>query len=258
MLRALKSWRQLRGLAFAISFVIDGYAFYIARPFTPESFQSAGIIAALLFLLFAELALQMRGRGRIRAALDDDESVVYQVGQHLLVLLRKIHASRMARRAIWWPVRIAALTSVVLLGWAAWKAGLSWLQPVYGAFDARYLFAGYMPLLIAIPFVLENVAEWRSHQYAMAVDPKSQDARLLIHSGVLMYDLQTVSLEHTIATRVIQSFSDTLIAIGDVELHEMGGTEVERFVDVWRPRRLAKWIQHSITAGRRRHVPRAA
>lgn len=248
MLRAFKSWRQLRWLAFAISLGIDGYAFYIARPFTPESFQASGIIALLLFLVFLELALQMRGRGRIRAALDVDEKVAYQVGQHLLVLMRKVHGGRAARRAIWCPIRIGALTTLLLLG------SLVQFDPIQAAAfpDYRYLFAGYVPLLIAIPFVLENVAEWRSHQYALAVDPRSLDARLLIHAGVLTYDLQTVSLEHTIATRVIQSFADTLIAIGDVELHEMGGAKVEQFVDVWRPRRLAKQIQHAITAGRRR------
>ena len=174
MFRLFKSWRSLRWFAFAVSLAIDGYAFYAAQPFTPESFQAAGVIALLLFFLFLEIGLQMRGRGRVRAALDDKENIAYQVGQHLAVLFRNIHGSRTARRAIWWPVYLAILTTAFWAGWAAWHANAlpAALTPLYTTLaDNRYAFAGYIPLIAAIPFVLEYVSEWKSHQFVLVVDP---------------------------------------------------------------------------------------
>jgi hypothetical protein len=258
MFRFFKSWRSLRWLAFVISLAIDGYAFYVSRPLTPESFQSSGIIAVLLFLLFFEIALQMRGRGRIQAALDDKEKIAYQVGRHLIVLFRAIRENRLARRAISLPVDLAILTTLFWIGWVVWKAGAGSLDPVYTALpDNRYVFAGYIPLLLAIPFVLEYVSEWRSHQYILVVDKESLDPRLLIHAGVLMYDLETVSLERTVTTHVQQTFGDTLIALGDVELRETAGGEGEKLSSVWRPRRLAKQIQRAISRRRRVHSNQA-
>jgi hypothetical protein len=261
MFKLFKSWRSLRWLAFLLSLAIDGYAFYISQPLTPESFQTSGIIAILLFLIFLEIALQMRGQGRIKAALDDKEKIAYQVGQHLVVLLRTIRENRLARRAIWIPVSIAAATTLFWIGWAVWKAGgddHAWLDATYALLpDNRYAFAGYLPLILAIPFVLEYVSEWRSHQYVLVVDKESLDPRLLIHAGVLMYDLETVSLERTVTTHVQQTFSDTLIALGDVELRETAGGEGEKLSHVWRPRRLAKQIQRAISRRRRLHANQA-
>lgn len=260
MFRFFKSWRSLRWLAFVVSLAIDGYAFYVSQPFSPESFQTSGIIAILLFLIFLEVGLQMRGRGRIRAALDDKEKIAYQVGQHLVVLWRAIRASRLARRAIWLPVHIAAVTTLFWIGWAVWKAGGGHgvLDTLYTLLpDNRYAFAGYLPLLIAIPFVLEQVSEWRSHQFVLVVDKESLDPRLLIHAGVLIYDLETVSLERTVTTHVRQTFSDTVIALGDVELRETAGGEGEKLSCVWRPRLLAKQIQRAISRRRRLHANQA-
>jgi hypothetical protein len=253
MFRLFKSWRPWRWVAFGISLAADAYAFYLAKPFTPESFQAAGLIALLFFLVFVEIGRMMRGRGRIRAATDDEDKIVYQVGQHLVVLLRNIRASRIAWWAVWLPVWIAIATTVFWIGWGLWQAGAASLDPIYTALpDNRYAFAGYMPLIIAIPFVLEYVAEWSSHQYVLVVDQESLAARLLIHAGVLRYDLETVALERTVTTRVHQSFADSMIAVGDVELTETAGGEGQRFASVWRPRRLAHQIQRAISARRRK------
>jgi hypothetical protein len=253
MFQLFKSWRPWRWFAFGISLAADAYAFYIAQPFTPESFQAAGLIALLFFLIFLEIGRMMRNRGRIRAALNDEDRVAYRVGQHLAVLLRNIRANAVARWAFWLPIWIAALTTLFWIGWIAWQAGATSLDAIYTALpDNRYAFAGYVPLLVAIPFVLEYVAEWSSHQYVLVVDRESLAARLLIVAGVLRYDLETVALERTVTTRVHQSFADSMIAIGDVELTETAGGAGQHFRSVWRPRRLAHEIQRAIGARRRK------
>ena len=87
MARLFGSWRAFRWLAFLISLALDFYVFQLSDPFTPRSFMTSGIGALILFFVFLELARSMKGRGRIRRALDDNERVIYQVGQHLLALL---------------------------------------------------------------------------------------------------------------------------------------------------------------------------
>ena len=107
MSRLFGSWRGLRWLAFLFSLALDGYIFHISDPFTPRSFMTSGIGAALLFLLFLEVARAMKGRARIRQALDDHERITYQVGRHVLALLRNIAKHPLAYNAIWFPVWIA-------------------------------------------------------------------------------------------------------------------------------------------------------
>lgn len=253
MSRLWASWRALRWLAFLFSIAVDAYIFHISDPFTPLSFMTSGIAAALLFFFFLEVARSMKGRRRIRQALDDHERVTYQVGQHVLALLRKIRAHGLAYGAIWFPVWIAIFASCGI-GFALVQDffdapatfGLPWLTL------AQYLCAGYLPLLIALPFVLEYVSEWTSHQYVLAVDNKTLDPRLLIHSGVFDYDLETVSVERTVTTHVYQTWWQAMIGIGNVELRETAGGEGETLRDVWKPRLLEKKIRGAIKASRRR------
>lgn len=253
MSRLFASWRALRWLAFLFSLGLDAYIFHISDPFTPLSFMTSGLAAALLFFLFLEVARAMKGRSRIRQALDDHERVTYQVGRHVLALMRKIAKDPLAYNAIWFPVWIAIFTTGAI-AWILFKEffdappefGLPWL------ILAQYACAGYLPLLIALPFVLEHVSEWTSHQYVLAVDTKTHDPRLLIHSGVFDYDLETVSVERTVTTHVFQAWWQAMIGIGNVELRETAGGEGEVLVDVWKPRLLEKKIRTAIKASRRR------
>lgn len=253
MSRLFASWRALRWLAFLFSLGLDAYIFHISDPFTPLSFMTSGLAAALLFFLFLEIARAMKGRSRIRQALDDHERVTYQVGRHVLALMRKIAKDPLAYNAIWFPVWIAIFTTGAI-AWILFKEffdappefGLPWL------ILAQYACAGYLPLLIALPFVLEHVSEWTSHQYVLAVDTKTHDPRLLIHSGVFDYDLETVSVERTVTTHVFQAWWQAMIGIGNVELRETAGGEGEVLVDVWKPRLLEKKIRTAIKVSRRR------
>lgn len=257
MFRFFKSWRSIRWFAFAFSLAIDGYAFYLAEPFTPNSFRASGLIALILFLIFLEISLSMTNRRRIRDALDEKEKIAYQVGRHLIDLLRRIRASHFAYYAIWIPVWLAFFTTLFWIGWFVWHSdsNIAALDAIYTFLpNNNYAFAGYIPLLIAIPFVIEHVCEWRGHQFILAVDTESLDPRLLIHSGVLMYDARAIMLERTVTTHVHQTFIETLIGLGDVELRETAGGEGEKLDCVWLPRQLAKQIQQAINRRRRKHA----
>jgi hypothetical protein len=253
MSRLFASWRGLRWFAFLFSFGIDFYIFHISDPFTPLSFLTSGVAAVILFVFFFEVARAMKGRRRLRRALDDNERITYQVGQHVLALFRKIRTHPLAYNAIWFPVWLAIFSTLAIgfmLYWqvigAAPDLGLPW------ATLAQYACAGYLPLIIAIPFVLEHVSEWTSHQYALAIDAKTQDPRLLIHYGVFDYDLETVSIERTVTTHVHQAWWESFLGIGNVELRETAGGEGETLRDVWKPRILEKKIRSAIKASRRR------
>jgi hypothetical protein len=240
-------------LAFLFSIAVDGYIFQISDPFTPRSFLTSGVAALLLFSFFVEIARSMKGRSRIREALDDHEKVSYQVGKHVLALMRKIRTDALAYTAIWFPVWIAIFATIIIL-WCLLYAligaredfGLPWLTV------AQYVCAGYLPLLIALPFILEHVSEWTSYQYVLVVDSKSADPRLLVHHGVFDYDLQTVSIERTVTTHIFQAWWQAMIGIGNVELRDTGGGEGEVLRDVWKPRLLEKRIRAAIKASRRR------
>lgn len=254
MTRLLNSWRALRWFAFLFSFGVDFYIFHISDPFTPASFMTSGIAAAILFLFFFEVARAMKGRGRIRQALDDHERVTYQVGRHVLALMRKVRTDRLAYTAIWFPLWIAVFGAIAVIYAAAQEVlgapqqfGMPWLVV------AQYACAAFLPLLIAIPFTLEHVSEWTSHQYVLAVDDKSHDPRLLIHAGVFDYDLETVSIERTVTTHVYQAWWQALVGIGNVELRETAGGEGETLRDVWKPRILEKKIRTAVKASRRQH-----
>lgn len=253
MSRLFGSWRGLRWLVFLLSFALDAYIFQISEPFTPRSFMTSGLAAAILFFFFLEVARAMKGRGRIRRALDQNEYVTYQVGQHLLALMRKVRGDGLAWWGIWLPIWLAVLATIV--------EGLIVSQDIIAAPPpasmpwstlAQYVCAGYLPLLIAIPFVLEHVSEWTSNQYVLVVDRKSHDPRLLIHSGVFDYYLETVSIERTVTTRVHQKWWQAFVGIGDVELRETAGGEGETLRDVWKPRTLEKRIRIAIKALRRK------
>jgi hypothetical protein len=250
MSRLLGSWRGLRWLAFLFSFALDFYIFHISEPFTPRSFMTSGIAAAILFFFFLEVARAMKGRTRIRRALDDHERVTYQVGQHLLALLRKIRIDRVAWYGIWLPVQAAALVSLAQL-WIVWQDFIGAPAPLPWSTIAQYACAAYLPLLIAIPFVLEHVSEWTSNQYVLVVDKKSHDPRLLILSGVFDYYLETVSIERTVTTRLHQKWWQAFVGIGDVELRETAGGEGETLRDVWKPRTLEKRVRIAIKNLRR-------
>jgi hypothetical protein len=253
MSRLWASWRALRWLAFVFSIAVDAYIFHISDPFTPLSFMTSGIAAALLFLFFLEVARAMKGRKRIRQALDEHERVTYQVGQHVLALMRNIAKHPLAYNAIWFPVWVAIFATGAIK-WALLKDffnappefGIAWTTL------AQYACAGYLPLLMALPFMLEHVSEWTSHQYVLAVDKKTRDPRLLIHSGVFDYDLETVSVERTVTTHVYQAWWQAMIGIGNVELRETAGGEGETLRDVWKPRLLERKIRGAIKASRHR------
>lgn len=252
MSRLFGSWRGLRWLAFLFSFGADFYIFHISEPFSPRSFLTSGVAAAILFLFFLEIARAMKGRGRIRRALDEHERVTYQVGQHVAALLRKVRKDRLAWFGIWIPVQLAVLTTMAQ-GWILWQDAAGALGPMPWNVVAQYACAGYLPLLIAIPFVLEHVSEWTSNQYVLAVDTKSHDPRLLIHAGVFDYYLETVSIERTVTTRVHQKWWQAFVGIGDVELRETAGGEGETLRDVWKPRTLEKRIRGAIKNLRRQN-----
>ena len=157
MSRLFGSWRGLRWLAFLFSIALDGYIFHISDPFTPRSFMTSGIGAALLFLFFLEVARAMKGRARIRQALDDHERVTYQVGRHVLALMRNIAKDPLAYNAIWFPVWIA-IFSTAAIKWFLFEEfydvppafPLPWLTL------AQYACGGYLPLLIALTFILDR------------------------------------------------------------------------------------------------------
>lgn len=253
MSRLFASWRALKWLAFLFSFALDFYIFHVSDPFTPLSFLTSGVAALLMFAFFFEVARAMRGRRRVRRALDDNERISYRVGQHVLALMRKIRADGLAYTAIWFPVWIAIFATFAIVTMLVKNAigappefGMDWLTL------AQYACGFYLPLIFAIPFVLEHVSEWTSNQYILAVDAKTLDPRLLIHSGVFDYYLETVSIERTVTTRVHQKWWEAMIGIGDVELRETAGGEGETLRDVWKPRILEKKIRLAIKASKRR------
>jgi hypothetical protein len=253
MARLFGSWRAFRWLAFLISLALDFYVFKISDPFTPRSFMTSGIGALILFFVFVELARSMKGRGRIRRALDDNERVIYQVGRHLLALMRDIRKDKLAYTAMWFPVWIAIFATCAV-GFILWQQIVG-APPQFGlSWDvlAQYVCAAYLPLLLAIPFALEHVSEWTSNQYVLAVDRKTLDPRLLIHSGVFEYDLETVSIDRTVTTRVHQAWWQSAVGIGDVELRETAGGDGEVLRDVWKPRQLEKRIRSAVKAFRRK------
>jgi hypothetical protein len=256
MSRLFASWRALRWLAFLFSFAIDFYIFHISDPFTPLSFMTSGVAAVILFVFFFEVARAMKGARRIRQALDDNERVSYRVGQHVLALFRNIRADGLAYSAIWFPVWIAIFATAAIL-WIL-SRHLIGAPPEFGhdwTTLAQYACGFYLPLILAIPFVLEHVSEWTSHQYVLAVDTKTLDPRLLIHHGVFDYDLETVSIERTVTTRVHQAWWQAMVGIGDVELRETAGGEGETLHDVWKPRLLERKIRTAIKASKRRAPP---
>jgi hypothetical protein len=227
-----------------VSVAADAYVFfYVATPFTALSFFASGVGAVLLFLIFLEVALLMRGRRRIRSALDDSEEVYYQVGKHLFALLAAIRAHPLAWYLIWLPV-LAAVVTTGVISWVLWQYFMvtkaeQWLV------WAQFACGGYLPLLLAIPFVLEHVSEWRSYQHVIVTDAKSGEPKLLLHHGVLDYDLQTISLERTVTTRLHQTLWESMMGIGDVELRETAGSG-ETLSSLWRPRRFEKKIRGAI------------
>jgi len=251
MNKLLKSWRFLRWAAFLIALGIDGYGFYLAQAGSPQSFLTSGVIAIVLFVVFTDIALHMRGNRRIRDELDNNEKITYQVGLHLIALLRNINGSQMARRAIWIPVALSVFATVLLIGWTIGSSYFEHSMPVralnYLIHDKRYVFVLYIPLLFAIPAVLEYVSEWRRHQFVLVLNEAGQP-RLHIHSGVFEFNLKTVALRSTVTIEVHQSFLESWVNIGLVELREKAGGVGERLEHVWAPRRLRKQIQHAISA----------
>jgi hypothetical protein len=241
--RLLRSWRAIRWLAFFISVAADAYIFYIAVPFTALSFLASGLAAVLLFFVFLEVALQMRGRRRVRSALDDNEEIFYQVGKHLFALLRNIREHPIAWYLIWLPLLVAFIATGVI-GFLLWQYFMVAKDGVWLTY-AAYACGGYLLLLLAIPFVLEHVSEWRSYQHVIVTDVKSGEPKLLLHHGVLDYDLQTIPLERTVTTRLHQSLWESMVGIGDVELRETAGSG-ETLQSLWRPRRFEKKIRGAI------------
>ena len=150
---------------------------------------------------------------------------------------------------MWISIVGASLISRML--WQQFMAAPAQFALSWGVL-AQYACASYLPLLFAIPFALEHVSEWTSHQYVLAVDTKSHDPRLLIHSGVFDYDLETVSVDRTVTTRVHQAWWQSAVGIGDVELRETAGGDGEVLRDVWKPRQLEKKIRSAGKAFRRK------
>ncbi len=251
MFKMFKSWRSIRWLALLVSLAIDGFIFYEAGPFTARGFMASGIGAALLFLIVLEIALNLRGQGRIRGALDEKEKIVYQVGRHLFDLFARVGKDRAAGYALSIPILLAIATSVGVL-WLGWRVH-QFPNDSYLTESVEYAFAGYLPLLIAIPFILEHVSEWRSWQYILAEDTESHIPRLLISHGVLEYDFESVALQRTVTTHLHQSFWDTLVDIGDIEIRETAGGKAEVLECLWKPRAMAKQIQTVINRWGRGH-----
>jgi len=244
-------WRRLRWALFLVSIGIDGLVFYYAEPFTPRSFMASGLAALLLFLVFVEIASMFSATGRIRRALVGKEHIKYQVGRHLIALLRNINQDPVAKRAIYIPLLISAL-STVAIGVVLWSGAVAKSGSEAWSDWAQYGCAGYTPLLLAMPFVVEHMSEWRSHQYVVIVDQELKKPSLLIHFGVFSYDLETVSLDRTVTTQLHQSFWDSFIGYGDVELRETaGGADAQRLEAVWRPRKLEREIRLAIRNSRR-------
>lgn len=242
-------WRRLRWLAFLFAIVIDGLVFYFADPFTPRSFLASGLAAILLFLLFIEIAMRFRGKGRVRRALVGGEEVRYEAGQHLLALLRNIREHKAPRRAICWPLLISLLATAAIFALFLIEIGL--MDVAWSPLAAmQYACGAFISLLIAIPYAVEKVSEWRSRQYVVVVDAKSYEPRLLIHRGVFNYRLRTVSIERVVTTTVIQNWWESLIAYGDVELRETAGGEGEMLESIWLPRRLEREVRMAIKGSR--------
>lgn len=241
----------------------DGVIFYLSDPFTARSFVASGTAAAVMFILVCELCFHYRGRGRIKAELEPGERVTYQVGLHFFELLKRIRANRLASRSIFLPFWGAFVVSFFWAGWLLWRAGVSALNGVYTFLPHNgflsvgngYVCALYLPLLFSLPFVLEYVLEYRSHQYALIVDEKSGDPQLTIISGFLEFDVDNVSLAREVSLRAHQSFWDTLVGIGDVTLHETsGGQKGESIERIWRPRRFEQKLNSAIKLWRRKRL----
>ena len=243
-------WRRLRWALFLVSILADGVIFYYSDPFTPRSFLASGLAAVIIFFVFFEVAFLFNAMGRIKGALVGREEITYQVGRHLFALIRNICADKLARGAVIIPLWLAFFGTIAL-GAIAWFGLVARTLPAGWTDWLQYACGAYIPLLLAMPFVVEHTSEWRSNQYVVVIDRALKKPSLLIHYGVFSYNLETVSLDRTVTTQLRQSFWDSFFAYGDLELRETaGGADARKLEAVWRPRKLEREIRQAIHTSR--------
>lgn len=241
-----RSWAFFRWVAFLFALVADVLIFHYSVAFSPMSYMASGLFSLTIYLVFLELAMQMRGRRRIRKELETSERKHYQVGKHLFVLLRSLRANKLAYSAIWFPVwiSIAVTVAMFIMGLEMLKGTRSFDDAVY----LQYMCAGYWSLLVALPFTLEHVAEWRSHQYALIVDKETSTARLIYTYSIFDYNIEDIALERSVKINMHQKFFDWMFGIGTVEIEETSGGENTHISDIWRPNALRRRLKRAILA----------
>ena len=200
------AWRPVRWGAFLIALGVDGVIFYLADPPSALSFIASGFGALMLFVILVGLASLIRGKRHIKGALHEGEKLAHQAGQHWLHLVwniaghrrRDIQPDRIALYTIGIPVLIMFVALLFFAVWSvwflcsqfAWSAGwVAWLSPLYTLLpDNRIVIASCIPLLIAIPFAIQHVAEWSAHQYVIT------PYRIIVRWGVFDRNQQAINL----------------------------------------------------------------
>lgn len=237
-------WRGLRWGAFLLALAVDGALFWTSVPFSPRSYVATGLASLIMFVVFVLLANQVRGRGRIREFLEDNERRVHQTGLHWVRLRANIRQDTRARRAIGYTLLLALVTTLFLAAWGlqiagqrfGWNAphGISWAGALFGILPDNWdAFLGYVPLIFAIPFAISHVAEWSSHRYVIT------PLRVIIHSGIFDYHMHGMLLARVVDVEQDYTFWQQFLNYGDVTFTETAGV-IEKLECVWGPKKFAK------------------
>jgi hypothetical protein len=261
-------------LVFVVEFLTLRYSRQLGLSWAATIINLNGATFALIALCFLLPDTVMRRRWRFKSVLVENEVPVRGAtkGQHGSELRKLAKQSTFERWCVHYPWRIAEVTTVILALYAWWcLAGsphggihgsssllVSWLVYMATTLRAagywllglipgwRYITAGYLPLMLAPPVILELVTRWLEKLYVLVEDRKGGTARLLFVNGIFSGDAEGMMLSNTVSMKVRKpKFIDWLINRGSIEFHEKGGPG-DQIENIFAPSTFYRRIQTSI------------
>jgi len=272
--------------------ILCGILVFVAEIFTLHYSRALGFswgatIVNMVVALFALIAIcflvpdtLMRAKWRYKSILVENERAVRGgvKGQHVSELRRLARESVLERYFVHYPWLIAEVTVVVIAFYAAWciagsphgdihgasSPWFSWL--VYGLTavratgywlfglipDWRFLFAGFLPLMLAPPIILELV--WLERLYVLIEDTEDKTARLLLINGLFSGDSESLALESTVSVNLHRdSFFEWFIRRGTIVLKEKGAGAGDKIEKIYKPATFMNRIQRSINRLSKQH-----